>query len=322
MTKLEQLVSVIKNKKVYIQTHNFPDPDAIASAFGLQALLKLHGIESVICYKGKIDRMSLKRMLEFMGIEACEINELQELTEEDEIILVDAQKGNTNIIDMTGEEIACIDHHPVYEKGDYRFEDIRKNTGACASIIASYFMENNVEIDKNMATALMYGIKIDTANMTRGVGQLDLDVFYLLYNKCDMDVIHQLDSCNLQFDDLNAYANAIRSIQVYEDISFANTGCDCPEPLVASISDFMLALSSVQFSVVYAMKPDGIKLSIRSSKADWDAGRITMNALKGIGNGGGHASMAGGFVPFGEYKDKIDLLIEKIQEHFIYEIKI
>lgn len=322
MTKLEQLVSVIQNKKVYIQTHNFPDPDAIASAFGLQTLLKRHGIEGVICYKGKIDRMSLKRMLEFMRIEAFEINELQGITEEDEVILVDAQKGNTNIIDMTGREIACIDHHPVYEKGNYRFEDIRENTGACASIIASYFMENNVTIDKNMATALMYGIKIDTANMTRGVGQLDLDVFYQLYNKCDRAVIHELDSCNLQFDDLNAYANAIQSIQVYDNISFANTGCDCPEPLVASISDFMLALAAVEFSVVYAMNPDGIKLSIRSSRADWDAGRITMEALKGIGNGGGHASMAGGFVPYGEYKDKKELLINEIQERFILEIKI
>lgn len=322
MTNLEQLVSVIENKKVYIQTHNFPDPDAIASAFGLQRLLKFHGIEGVICYKGKIDRMSLKRMMEFLEIEAFEISELKNLKEQDEVILVDAQKGNTNIIDMTGNEIACIDHHPIYEKTDYRFEDIRKNTGACASIIASYFMENNVEIDQKMATALMYGIKIDTANMTRGVGQIDLDIFYQLYNKCDIDIIHQLDSCNLQFDDLNAYANAIRSIQVYEFISFANTGCDCPEPLVASISDFMLALAAVEFSVVYSIKADGVKMSIRSSRPDLDAGRVTMNALKGLGNGGGHASMAGGFVPFGEYADKVDLLIEKIQERFIHEIKI
>lgn len=31
-----ELVEILKGHKTYIQTHNFPDPDAIASAFGLQ----------------------------------------------------------------------------------------------------------------------------------------------------------------------------------------------------------------------------------------------------------------------------------------------
>ena len=56
MTKLDELVSVINVEHIYIQTHNFPDPDAISSAFGLQNLLFFKGIKSTICYKGKIDR--------------------------------------------------------------------------------------------------------------------------------------------------------------------------------------------------------------------------------------------------------------------------
>ena len=32
MTKLDELVTQINREHVYIQTHNFPDPDAIASA--------------------------------------------------------------------------------------------------------------------------------------------------------------------------------------------------------------------------------------------------------------------------------------------------
>ncbi len=317
MTKLDELVSCITQPKVYIQTHNFPDPDAIASAYGLQYLLKNREIEAVICYKGKIDRMSLRHMLEFLDIKISNIDELNELKDDDEIILVDAQKGNANIIDITGDEIACIDHHPTYENIKYRFADIRNHVGACASIVASYYFENNIEMPQNIATVLLYGIKIDTANMTRGVAQLDLDMFYRLYNMSNQEIIRKLESCNLQFDDLNAYANAIRTIQVFENVSFANTGYDCPEQLVASISDFMLALSVVEFSVVYSIKPDGIKISVRSSRQDMDAGMITQKALKGIGSGGGHPSMAGGFVPFGEFKGKTRLLIDKIRERYI-----
>ena len=35
MTKLEELVGIIGGESVYIQTHNYPDQDALASAYGL-----------------------------------------------------------------------------------------------------------------------------------------------------------------------------------------------------------------------------------------------------------------------------------------------
>ena len=53
MTKLQELLKQINRKHVYIQTHNFPDPDAIASALGIQELLKRNGISSTICYKNR-----------------------------------------------------------------------------------------------------------------------------------------------------------------------------------------------------------------------------------------------------------------------------
>ena len=55
---------------------------------------------------------------------------------------------------LTGDEIICIDHHPVYEKTEYRFTDIRPGVGACASIIAQYFFENEIPMDQRIATAL------------------------------------------------------------------------------------------------------------------------------------------------------------------------
>lgn len=36
MNKIQDLVTLCQGHLVYIQTHNFPDPDAIASAYGLQ----------------------------------------------------------------------------------------------------------------------------------------------------------------------------------------------------------------------------------------------------------------------------------------------
>lgn len=315
MTKFEHIIKKISGKHVYIQTHNFPDPDAIASAYGLQILLKTKNIKSTICYKGKIDRSSTNRMVRGLGIEIVNFDNVSHMNLEDEIILVDAQKGNANIIDMAGSEIICIDHHTTYEKAEYQYADIRPEVGACASIVASYFFENDIQIEKNLATAIIYGIKVDTANLSRGVSSLDLEMFYRLFKICDREFIVSLEMSTIQLSDLHAYANAINSIQVYNNISFANTGEDCPEALIASISDFMLALDEVNLSVVYSDKKDGIKLSIRCD-TKYDAGLIAKNALEGIGNGGGHELMAGGFVPVNPEIDS-KLVIAGLEESFV-----
>lgn len=296
MTKFEELVNCINGNHIYIQTHNFPDPDAIASAYGIQQLLKTKNIESTICYNGKIDRSSTNKMVKHLGIQIINMDDMSSINKINKVILVDAQNGNANIRDLTGIDIICVDHHNSYEKCNYLYSDIRPEVGACASIIAEYFYENYIEIDVKVATALMFAIKVDTANMTRGVSNLDLEMFYKLYKICDIDFIKSIEMGIIQISDLYAYANAINSIKVYDNISFANTGKECQEALIATISDFMLALDEVNISVVYSVKKDGIKLSVRSEK-QYDAGLITKNALRGIGNGGGHEQMAGGFVP-------------------------
>jgi len=317
MNCFDSILANISKKHVFIQTHNFPDPDAIASAYGLQKLLESKGIESTICYMGGIDRFSTVRMIRELNIELHHISDIKNMTRDDEIILVDSQKGNINVEEIAGKEIICIDHHPSNEINEYQYADIRREVGACASIVGEYFVENNIPMDSKTATALIYGIKIDTANLSRGVSKLDLDMFYYLYTRCDMDVVHKLEHSVLQIDDLHAYANAINNISIVDGISFANTGVDCPEALIATISDFMMLISDVYLSVVYARKNEGFKLSVRSKYSTFDAGELCKVALEGCGNGGGHAHMAGGFVPFtGNHFQEEELIID-IKDKFI-----
>lgn len=63
---INDLFDLCKDKVVWIQTHNFPDPDAIASAFGMQKLLEAKGISSKLCYEGVIDKLSSTKMLELL----------------------------------------------------------------------------------------------------------------------------------------------------------------------------------------------------------------------------------------------------------------
>jgi len=295
-TALDRLLAVITRPKVYIQTHNYPDQDALASAFGLQELLRYKGIESVICYQGEIDKANTITMTEKLGIELYDVDDLP-IQPEDEIILVDGQKGNVNLEEQVGDEIACIDHHPMQDTDSYRFFDIRK-VGACATMIAEYFIENEIPVSRKVATALVYGIKMDTANLMRQTTPEDVDMFCAMYKKADIEMIRLFESHSLILTDLEAYREALKDLKIYgKNIGVANVGADCSEAMMGTLSDFIMSLDVVEFSVVYSYRAGGLKLSVRSEKGNLDAGVIVRKALAGYpGGGGGHAGMAGGFV--------------------------
>lgn len=298
-----ELIALLKGHKVYLQTHNFPDPDALASAYGIQVFLRAHGVESTICYAGAIEKNSTKKMLDVFQISAYNINEITDMHKEDYIVTIDAQKYNSNLTDFPGNEVACIDHHPTMIPCSYQYSDLRI-CGACASMVANYFKTSDTTLDKNTATALLYGMKMDTDSFNRGVTDFDIEMFSFLHKIADNQIIINLSHNNYEIQDLYAYGEAIRNIKIYENVGFASISFDCPDALVAMISDFILGLDVVEFAVVYATRNGGYKFSVRNETDIYHAGTITSNALEGIGNGGGHFAMAGGLVT----SDKIPLL--------------
>jgi len=106
---------------------------------------------------------------------------------------VDAQKHSGNITDFVGDEVACIDHHPTFVPMEYRYQDIR-STGACATLIAQYYRQLGLAPDRDTATALLYGLKMDTLQFTRGVTQEDIEMFSFLFPLCDQEALARLES--------------------------------------------------------------------------------------------------------------------------------
>ncbi len=296
MSKLQELLQCLTNEQVIVQMHNYPDQDALASAMGLKVLLESHGKRVLIGYEGIIDKENTLKMIELLGIEIYQREEL-ELNEDDEIIIVDGQRGNINMADFAGVEVACIDHHPDKKNEEYKFRDIRSDVGACASIIASYFRENEIAMSKDVATALLYGIKMDTHNMTRGVSKLDLQMFSYLFEVADHDKLKIFENYCLKLSDLEAYRVAIDTLRVEEGVGLAGVGSNCPEAVMASVSDFLLTLSDVKVSLVHSYRAGGVKFSVRTELEQLDVSAMIREALAGLGDGGGHADMAAGFIP-------------------------
>ncbi len=297
---ITDLLAICRGHRVYIQTHNIPDPDAIGSAFGLQQLFKANGIPSTICYDGDIDKLSSSKMLEMFGIEMFPDQDLVgEMKEEDYIVCVDSQKLAGNITDLIGNEIAAIDHHPTTDKNAdvaYLYKDVRI-VGACSTIITGYYQDLGLTPSVDVATALLYGIKMDTLQFSRGVKDEDISAFAYLNALSDADKIATLEMNNIEFTDLKSYGAAINNIQIFDYLGISYIPFACPDTMVSIVADFILSLIEVEVAVIYCERPDGLKFSVRSERSDVNAGELVAKALDGVGGGGGHAAMAGGRIP-------------------------
>lgn len=318
-TKLDRLLAVLNEApdEIFIQPHNVPDPDAIASCAGLRYLLQVKGVQATIVYDREIEKVDALKLLEIFGIEMVRAHEATTLGKEDWTILVDVQKGTGNRTDLAAEEVAVIDHHELREKESYRFADVRPEVGACSAIIAEYFLDNAIAPPRQLATALLFGILKDTDSLTRGVSDLDIDMFYRLYRQADMSLIKQLSGSQLTMEDLRLYAEAFKTVEVHGAIGFMRLDCS-DDSLLGAATDIVLSLDTVEVVVAYAIRPNGVKLSVRSETAAIKANALVRALLAGVGIGGGHDHMAGGFMPADTLApEAVRLLLRERAIHFV-----
>jgi hypothetical protein len=73
---------------------------------------------------------------------------------------------------------------------------------------------------------------------------------------------------------------------------------DCPKNLLGLLGDFLIAVDSIDVSILACGRPDTIQLSLRSERQEVNVARLAQQVLVDteIGFGGGHAHMAGGVV--------------------------
>lgn len=295
-TKVKAFIELLGKKgTVLIQPHNIPDPDAIASSYGLKMLLETFDIESSIIYIDSIEKANSKNMVEMFDI-PLELKAADFVSDENDfLIMVDTQTGHSNVTDIRSNHVAVIDHHLITEKHGYSFEDIREEVGACSSIIASYYYDLGIKPSLEVATALVYGIMTDTDNLTRNNNKEDVDMFYWLYAMADFSKIKDLRMNEIGKDDIFAYAKALQNIEIYGHVGFIHIE-ECNDSLLGTISDMVYTIEGVSIVISYAKRSDGIKFSIRSGMKEIRANKLVKYILIDHGIGGGHDEMAGGFI--------------------------
>jgi len=294
--RITDLIEILRDEKVFIQVHDFPDPDAVASAFGLQAFFAHFGVSSRIVYETEIQRSALLKMITDLTIEIAAIRDFR-MRPNDKIILVDGCKGNANVTDLIGDEIGVIDHHRSESPEDVEFSDIRPEYGACASIIASYFFEFDVPVPKDIATAFMIGIATDTQMLLRGASDKDLEAYYRCHGIADTRYVATILRNNIGMADLRYYHYLIGNLKYRGHVGFCHFPHGCDQNLMGILANFTLSVEEIDFAVLCAGNENGVCFSLRSENPALNAAKIIRSLVKGIGFGGGHQDMAGGIIP-------------------------
>ncbi len=319
MSIFSELVATLKDlgRPVFIQTHNFPDHDAVAAAYGLQQLLGAYEIVAHIVYEGDIQRDSLREMIHELGISLIDNDDIH-IHPEDKIIVVDGCKGNKNVLELPGEEIAVIDHHEVECPDDVPLCDLRSGYGSCSSIVYSYYAEAGLALPRPVATALMIGICMDTSLLTRKVHEADIRAYVELFPHADVPLQNRILRNYIQTQDLDFFRHALEHVVIdtEERMAFCYFPDGCNQNLLGVLGDFFLSLREISFVALCAKNGGVINLSVRNELPHLSASAVIQDVLKGMGFGGGHADMAGGII-----KDLRLFVPEKMRNKFLAHVR-
>jgi phosphoglycolate phosphatase len=291
----------LKELEVYdniiIQPHDNPDPDALASAFGLYTYFSsLFGKKVRIVYSGRsqIQKSNLVLMINECGIP---IEYVEKDTDFGDALLitVDCQHGEGNVSNLNASTIAIIDHHQGTGVGDYR--EVAPYLGSCSTLIWSMMMKEGFFIDDNikLGTAFYYGLMTDTGNFMEVSHPLDRDMIdSVRYSK---SLVKSFTNSNISLPELKIAGQALIHYdfnETYEYLIVYSEPCD--PNILGFINDLALQVDKVKVSVVYNELNAGFKLSIRSCTKEVKANELADYLTEGIGSGGGHVEKSGGYI--------------------------
>lgn len=306
-----------KKSRFVICTHDNPDPDAIASGFGIMRILNFFGIEVFgLFYCGEISHPQNRAMQNILNIPLQKWNKATEqlINHEDIFIFVDSTGNNQKNMSIPFNPKIVIDHHKLHAPKDILF--IHDEVGACSTLVtdlmlsappisdsvsteSSFCFDPDHDDMSEIITALAVGIKSDTIDFRRDTTtEDDFRAYKLLSKFLSEDRFsrisnYELPSYTFDYEEI-AWKNRVQvgpnliTGLGYLDISRTD--------VIPYLADKMMRLQGVQTVVVYAVVNNTVRGSIRTVSTTVDADTLCTE-LFGDGNGGGKHGSAGATVP-------------------------
>ncbi|MCR4793209.1 MAG: DHH family phosphoesterase [Lachnospiraceae bacterium] len=281
---------------IVIQCHDNPDADAIASGFALYSYYKSHEKKVRFIYSGR-NRITKSNLIYLVKTLEIPIEyETQSIGDPDLLLTCDCQYEEGNVTYFAARNVATIDHHQVAKgKKLPKLCEIRSGIGSCCTVIWDMLRKENYQPDSELSSALYYGLFTDTNALSEISHPLDRDMMDEIY--FDKSLLRRLNGMNITLEEAKIAGIALLGVEFHSENRYAILEAQpCDPNILGLISDFFLAVDTVDVCLVYSVLDYGIKFSVRSDTPEVRADELASYISKNIGSGGGHMDKAGGFI--------------------------
>lgn len=280
---------------IVIQCHDNPDADTIACGYAVYLYLEEHGKEPDLIYGGR-NRIRKSNLVMMVKDLAIPIRHTDCLEEPELLVMVDCQYKGGNAAVFSAKQVVVIDHHRVSTELP-ELSAVNPNLGACSTLVWYMLKREKFDVlhNRELSTALYYGLYTDTGGFAEVVHPLDKD----LRDQAVIDkiLITKYRNANMSLEDLEVTATALlRSDYIDEYRAAIVKAGPCDPNILGIISDLVLEVDAVDICVVFNVQPGAVKFSVRSCVKEVRASELAAELSKGIGGGGGHAVKAGGSI--------------------------
>jgi nanoRNase/pAp phosphatase (c-di-AMP/oligoRNAs hydrolase) len=311
-----------ENQIVVMQ--DFPDPDALSSAWAYQIIAEQYDIHCDIVYAGTLSHQENVALVKLTGLPAKRwgVHTLKDrdLSVYQGCVFVDGQGTNSQLTTLVKQAkipmVVVIDHHTRQGDLDAEFVDIRPQMRATAAMLTQYIQKGLLTFNTSdtvhvkCATALMHGLRSDTNNLMQAQECEFVAAGYLsrFYDAQLLNAVLQSARSRRVMDVIE---RALKNRIIKNNYSIAGVGYlrYDDRDAIPQAADFLVTEENVHTALVYGIVHDedeDIELvigSMRTSKITLDPDEFLKEAFGQDNQGrffGGGRYMAGGFeIPIG-----------------------
>jgi nanoRNase/pAp phosphatase (c-di-AMP/oligoRNAs hydrolase) len=277
-----------------ILTHDFPDPDALASAYGLQHLAQGLGIPARIACEGAIGRNENRIMVRMLRIPIRGYRKSW-LKQFPGVALVDTQPAfENNPYPRNRHASIVVDQHGSVTPPDADFVVVDPECGATCVIIAQALLASGMEIPARVATALAYGILTDTLDLHRAHRPDVVQTYLQVLQQADMRALARIQNPTRSRRFFVTLGKGITGARLYRKLLVTHLGEVETPDLVSQVAEFLLAYENILWCLVTGRYRGRLHASLRSSRVEAQAGEVLRASFANPRDAGGHGPIAGG----------------------------
>lgn len=290
-----------QHRQVLILPHDYPDPDALASAAALQLLLKERWrLHSRIVFSGTVSRAENRELLRHFKSKWIAPQQWRGARRNIPAIFVDTAPwlGNVTVPPFV-RPIAVFDHHLHGKRKlvESVFADISPGFGALTTRLAECLTVAGIAPPQWLASMMAYAITTETSDFTRHASPRDLEAYTALLPRANLKILGQIKNAALPRAYYGYLVEAVQRATTYGRVSWTHLPAISHPEIVAEIADLLLRMERITWSFCTAFAENRLIISLRSELTNVNCARLLRPLIgKKEGSSGGHGQSAAGYV--------------------------